>query len=344
MSARALRWLAIVPIAAIILALAVSSRSSEAGGGIVTTDLTGPLGPSDLVDSLVGGGVTTSNVTYVGDDIAAGTFTGGLPVLNAFDSGIILSTGDISFVVGPNQLDNATETNLEPGDAQLSALSGFPTFDASVLEFDFVPASDTVVFRFVFASEEYNEWVDTQYNDVFAFYVNDNNCALVPGAGQPITINTINNNTNPSLYRDNEMPDDTLDTEMDGLTVVLTCIAGVNEGVNNHIKLAIADAGDDQYDSVVFIGANSLVGSGPGDPDCNSLINSVDALFALRVGAGLPVSAQCTPNADVNCSGNINSVDALLILRFVAGLPVTLPPGCPPIGSGPPSPTPSPTP
>jgi hypothetical protein len=296
------------------------------------------------VDSLVGGGVTTSNVTYVGADVAAGTFSGGLPVLGAFDSGVILSTGDVSFVVGPNQFDGVTEVNNTAGDTQLGALSGFPTFDASVLEFDFVPASDTVVFRFVFASEEYNEWVDSEYNDVFAFYVNGNNCALVPGAGQPITINTINNGTNPSLYRDNEIPDGTLDTEMDGLTVVLTCIAGVNEGVNNHIKLAIADAGDSQLDSVVFIGANSLVGSGPGDPDCNALINSLDALVTLRVVAALTVNAECIPNSDVNCSGNLTSVDALLILRFVAGLPVQLPPGCPPIGSGPPSPTASPTP
>jgi hypothetical protein len=344
MSARRLRWLAIIPILAIVLALAVSSRSSEAGDGIVTNDLSGSLTPEDLVNGLVGGGVTVSNVSYTGDDVAAGTFSNAIDVLGAFDAGVVLSTGNISFVQGPNTLDDATAQNGEPGDAQLGALSGFTTFDAAVLEFDFVPLSDTAAFRFVFASEEYNEWVNSQYNDVFAFFVNQTNCAIVPGGGQPITINTINNGTNPSLYEDNEIPGNTLDTEMDGLTVTLTCLAFVNPGVTNHIKMAIADAGDDQLDSVVFIQANSLVGSGPGDPDCNALINSVDALFALRFAASLPVSAQCMPNADVNCSGGVNSVDALLILRFVAALPVTLPPGCPPIGSGPATPTPSATP
>ena len=74
------------------------------------------------------------------------------------------------------------------------------------------------------------------------------------------------------------------------------------------------------------------------------IVGAIKVIGALRVAAGLTVSAQCVPNADVNCSGNINSVDALFILRFVAGLPVTLPPGCPPIGSGPPSPTASPAP
>jgi hypothetical protein len=350
MSARHLRWLAVVPILAIALALAASNKSSEAGGGIVTNDLSGSLTPDDLVDSLVDDGVSVSNVTYVGDDVAAGTFSGALPVLGAFDSGVILSSGDVSFVAGPNQLPSVTGQNATAGDVQLTALSGNPTFDAAVLEFDFVPPSDTVVFRFVFASDEYQEFANTQFNDVFAFYVNGVNCAVVPSTSTPISINTINNGNqggagsptpvNPTLYRNNDFtfpPAVPLDTEMDGLTVTLTCLAAVNEGVNNHIKLAIADARDDAYDSVVFIAANSLVGSGPGDPDCNALINSVDALFALRVGAGLPVSAQCVPNADVNCSGVINSVDALLILRFVAGLSVNLPPGCPPIGSGPPT-------
>ena len=352
MSFRTLRWIALAPIAIIILSLAVSSRSSEAGGGITTQSLAEGLTANALVTSLVGGGVTTSNVTYVGANVAAGTFSGGAGIVG-FDSGVILSTGDIGNVVGPNEFPGCCTQNFTAGDTDLDALSGFTTFDAAVLEFDFVPASDVALFRFVFASDEYNEFVNTQFNDVFAFYINGANCALVPNTSTPITINTINNGnpfgtppvSNPTLYRNNDfqVPDPVpFDTEMDGLTVTLTCLAAVNAGVNNHIKLAIADASDEVYDSVVFLQANSLVGSGPGDTDCNSLINSIDALFALRFAAGLPVSGQCIPNADVNCSSNINSVDALLILRFAAGLSVNLPPGCPPIGGGPPSPTSTP--
>jgi len=332
----------------------------RSGRGITTQSLAGTLAPADLVDALVGGGVTTSNVTYVGADVAAGTFSGGLPVLGSFDSGIILSTGDIGSVVGPNEFASVTGQNFELGDPQLTALSGNPTYDAAVLQFDFVPATDIAAFRFVFASDEYQEWANTLYNDVFAFYVNGVNCAVVPNTSTPISVNTINNGNhggtppvdptphNPGLYRNNDFlfpPPVPLDTEMDGLTVVLTCLTSVNEGVTNHIKLAIADASDDQFDSVVFIQANSFVGSGPGDTDCNSQITSVDALFVLRAAAGLPVTAQCMPNGDVNCSGSLNAVDALLILRFSASLPITGPPeGCPPIGSGPPSPTASPSP
>jgi plastocyanin len=370
--------------------------------------------------------------------VAAGKFSSALPVLGGFDSGVILSTGEVASVVGPNEFADCCTQNLAGGDSDLEALlkspyspnatvsdggdglnnsqtsigyasagdpiavsdvilidseqmlvtlvdsgtntvtvtraaSGtgaaahmqgaiiyslpIPTFDAAVLEFDFVPETDIAAFRFVFASDEYQEWANTQYNDVFAFYVNGVNCAVVPSTTTPISVNTINNGNphpdqdpvphNPALYRNNDVQTPAvapLDTEMDGLTVVLTCLTSVNEGVTNHIKLAIADASDDQFDSVVFIQANSFVGSGPGDTDCNSQITSVDALFVLRAAAGLPVTAQCMPNGDVNCSGSLNAVDALLILRFAASLPVTLPPGCPPIGSGPPSPTASPSP
>jgi hypothetical protein len=308
------------------------------------------------VDSLIGGAVTTTKVSYAGAPVAAGVFSGGSGIVG-FDSGLILSTGDIGFVVGPNEFDDVAGTNLTAGDAGLDALSGLDTFDAAVLEFDFVPASDAVAFRFVFASDEYNEWVNTQFNgilysDVFAFSVNGFNCALVPGTTTAVTINTINNGnpfgtppvSNPALYRNNDFddPGPTLDTEMDGLTVVLTCLAPVNQGVNNHVKLAIADAGDDQIDSDVFIEAQSFVGSGPGDTDCDSLITSVDALHILRESAGLPVTAQCIAAGDVNCNGVINSVDALWVLRAVAGLPNAYPPGCPPIGSGPPTPSPTP--
>jgi plastocyanin len=338
--------------AVVALTLSYGGEKQANAGGIVTESLAGgSLTPSALVTALVGGGVTTSNVTYVGANVAAGTFSGGAGIVG-FDSGVILSTGDVANVVGPNQLDDVTTINGTAGDAQLTALSTFATFDAAVLEFDFTPQTDTAVFRFVFASDEYNEFVNTQFNDVFAFYVNGVNCALVPGTSTPISINTINNGnplgtnpTNPTLYRNNDLQDGgTLNTEMDGLTVVLTCIAGVTPDATNHIKLAIADASDEEWDAVVFLQANSLVGSGPGDSDCNELINSIDALHALRRSANLPVTAQCIGNADVNCSGVINSVDALLILRFSAGLPITgLPPGCPPIGSGPP-PTAAPTP
>lgn len=86
---------------------------------------------------------------------------------------------------------------------------------------------------YVFSSDKYNEYVHSVHNDVFAFFVNGDNCALVPGTADPVSINTINNGNpygsspseNPQYYRNNDLSDGggSIDTEMDGLATVLSC-------------------------------------------------------------------------------------------------------------------------
>jgi len=71
-------------------------------------------------------------------------------------------------------------------------VSPFVTFDAAVLEFDFVSVTDTVLFRYTFASEEYPEFACSDFNDVFGFFV------LGPGYPTPTNIATILG-TNPPL-------------------------------------------------------------------------------------------------------------------------------------------------
>ena len=120
----------------------------------------------------------------------------------------------------------------------------------------------------MFASDEYNEFVLQGFNDVFGFYVNGMNCAEVPDTDVPVSIDTINggnpfgneNASHPGLYRNNDLDDGggSIDTEMDGLTVVLTCTAAVTPGVANTAKLAIADVGDFALDSAVFLEAGSF--------------------------------------------------------------------------------------
>jgi len=236
---------------------------AQANGGLVTADLDTGLTPTDLVNTLIGEGVTVSNVAYSGANVAAGTFSGGTGIIG-FESGIILSTGNIASVVGPNTADDTTTNNGMPGDADLDSLiPGYATFDAAVLEFDFVPTSDVVTFEYVFGSEEYNEFVNSPYNNVFGFFINGVNCALIPGTSTPVSINNVNGGnpygtdaSNPEYYRNNDPNDPgppTINTELDGLTVVLSVTANVNAGETNHIKLAIADAGDYVLDSDVFI-------------------------------------------------------------------------------------------
>jgi hypothetical protein len=254
------------------MVLVASSASAVTG----TTDLT--VQPAtDVAQALVGPGVTISNVSYTGSGVAAGLFSGGTSTVG-FDTGVVMSTGNIADVIGPNS-SGSTGTDLgTAGDPDLDTFSGFTTQDASVLEFDFTPNADTVYFRYVFSSEEYQEWVNTEYNDTFAFFVNGTNYATVPnpadptGPGLPVSVNTVNNGnpggdttaTNPALYVNNDLASGApLNIEMDGLTVVLTFMAPVNNGVTNSMKLAIADASDGVWDSAVFIEEGSLTTTPP---------------------------------------------------------------------------------
>jgi hypothetical protein len=252
-----------------------STSIQSVSGSATFVDMT-TLSVDDLAATLVGEGVTVSNPVYTGASLSGGTFefTGDHDALG-ISSGIILSSGYISDVEGPNTSSQISRAMMTPGDADLTALSGFITYDAAILEFDFEVAegADRVYFEYLFGSEEYNEFVGSQFNDVFAFFVNGQNCATV--GGSPVSINTINNGrplvlpTNPEYYVNNDprhqdntkttVPwDELLHSEMDGFTVVLVCEAKVEAGVTNTMKLAIADASDRVLDSWVFIKAGSL--------------------------------------------------------------------------------------
>jgi pimeloyl-ACP methyl ester carboxylesterase len=233
---------------------------------LVISDLeTGGQTIEGLAQTLVGSGISVSNITFTGSNLSGGNFSGGLEIVG-FDSGILLSSGKVIDVVGPNKSESWSTDLLVPGDPDLTDIANYPTYDATVLEFDFVPDQNQVSFQFVFASDEYNEFVNTEYNDVFGFYINGQNCALIDG--DPISINTINNgnpfgslpNSHPDFYLNNSVADGgaNYDTEMDGLTFILTCSSNVVVNQTNHMKLAIADASDHVYDSAVFIRAGSI--------------------------------------------------------------------------------------
>ncbi|MCL6261213.1 choice-of-anchor L domain-containing protein [Aquiflexum sp. TKW24L] len=245
--------------------------------GLATVDLTNPLTltPEQLVASLIGTGTNApviSNVVFTGNPIAAGTFTGGTGIIG-FESGIILSSGNIASVVGPNTSNSTTTVLGTLGDADLNGLGAGTTGDATVLEFDFTCESIQVIsFQYVFTSEEYNEFVNSSFNDVFGFFLNGVNIALIPGSNTPVSINNLNcgNPYNPAggvncdLFVNNEISTRAVEinTEMDGLTVVLTATAEVTPGTNR-IKLAIADVGDRSLDSKVLIKAESFVCAPP---------------------------------------------------------------------------------
>jgi hypothetical protein len=259
----------------VVLAVAtLAATASTAAAALTTNDLLdGAPSPTQLAQNLAGAGVTVSNVSYTGAPAAVGAFAGGTGIIG-FENGVVLGSGAVASVVGPNVEDYKTTRNGTHGDPDLDALVGGSTADAAVLEFDVVPNANMLTFSYVFSSDEYSEFVSegvtNRFNDVFAFYVNGRNCAMVPGTSDPVSVNTINGGNppvvakHPELYRDNDPSDriPPINTEMDGLTVVLTCVASVNAGLANHVKLAIADRSDGALDSNVFLQQGSFT-SGP---------------------------------------------------------------------------------
>lgn len=224
--------------------------------GLTTKSIQEGLTPADVAAAVTGPGATITNVTITGSPLSLGTFAaGGLGV----NSGIILSSGNVADAVGPNTSSGSGAALGSPGDSQLDAIvSPRSTFDAAILEFDVVTATPVFTISYVFASEEYREYVDDAYNDVFAFFVDGVNIARTPGSALPVTINTINHLRNTHLYRDNE---DGTATEFDGFTVPMVALAYVQPNVTHHIKIAIADTADAILDSAVFIEQGGISGT-----------------------------------------------------------------------------------
>jgi hypothetical protein len=302
------------------------AATATVGNGVTTTDLNSVgVTPTTLASTLVGSGVTVSNVTYSGANPQAGLLHVVDPAVVSFNDGIILSSGNIADVVGPNKSDGTTGDMAGPADPDLNALIANTqtvnpvTFDAASLEFDFVPTASQVYFTYTFGSDEYLEWVNL-FNDVFAFFVNGQNCAVVPG-NSPVSIDTINSTVNPNLFRDNSFsspPPSPINIESDGLSVEMICSATVTPNQTNHMKLAIADTSDQILDSVVMIKAQSLSTTKP--ESCN---DSVDNNDDTLVDMNDPLCQATTTPPPVG-SGGIGSSGGAPPFTGNEGTPITL--------------------
>jgi len=251
-----------------------------------------------MAGSLIGSGsgitLVPGSATYAGAASASGFFSGGAGIL-PFNTGIVLTTGDALNLPGPNTSSGMSPDfsidNSAPGYTPLQALTGgLATFNASVLSFRFIPTAGVISFRFVFGSEEYNEWVGSEFNDVFGFFLNDTNIALVPGTSTPITVNTINPSSYSAYYTDNTAIPSPLNTRLDGLAgagLALYATGPVNAGMENTITLAIADTSDAIWDAAVFLQGGSFVQEPPPAPAPASLLLLGTGLLGLGAGWGL---------------------------------------------------------
>ncbi|MDX2359163.1 MAG: choice-of-anchor L domain-containing protein [Crocinitomicaceae bacterium] len=235
--------------------------------------------PLDLVqNTLIGPGLVTSNITFTGNAAQRGFFDGTGSNIGLAD-GVFLSSGNVVDAVPPNQPSNGQYGG--PGDPDLvtvaqsvtsnPAAAGITvTQDAAILEFDFVPNGDVVIFNFVFASEEYTTYINTQFNDAFGFFISGpgyagpyaspaafpngaENLAVVPGTTDPITISTIHPGLNASYYIGTPVGH-----SFNGFSIPIEIRFDVICDSTYHFKFAVADCVDDWLDTGVFLEGGSF--------------------------------------------------------------------------------------
>ena len=269
------------------------SASHRSGSGDSPIGLDASVSTEELIqDVLIGGNCfDVHNVVPIGPNPGRGMFFDGMSSIG-IDRGVVLSTGNLRNIEGPNE-SSARGNNLGGvGDDDLHQLIGggsINVFDAVGIQFDFVPTSEEVRFRYVFASEEYCEFVGAVYNDVFGFFIsgpgingpfsnNAINIALVPGTNDFVSINNVNREINDEFYFDNTPQDQPqsagqesvcgplLDQdgvaveliEFDGFTAVFEATARVIPCSTYTIKMVVGDVFDSSYDSAVFLEAGSF--------------------------------------------------------------------------------------
>ncbi len=268
-----------------------------------------PSSLNQMVNNFILTGVTASNVVFTGDSNAVGTFTGGNSTSLGINDGIILTTGVINGdpAIGDSAILFANNNNSQPGDVLLNSITTYPTYDAAILEFDLVPVGNVLEFQYVFASEEYPEFVNTSFNDIFGFFINgpypsggnyvNSNIALIPGTILPVCINNVNAGANASYFVDNLGLNGT-SIVYDGYTTVLIAQAYVVPSSTYHLKMAIADVGDGVFDSGIFLKAQSMK---------SYMLTGVEENMTSQFSiAPNPVNSDSKLNLNLTHEGNVN--------------------------------------
>jgi len=243
---------------------------------------------SAMPSMLGGANVSIDTVSYLFDLNQIGLFRDSTASIG-LDSGVVMSTGYYFGVLGPNTVPNSTVGgsmlgNLDPDISYMSLPPVTIIGDPAILNIDLVPWGDTLSVRYVFGSEEYDEYVCSNWDDRVGMFLsgpgitgpflnNAMNIATLPISGLPVTVNTTNRGTygtngflatcdlNPGWLQDTIYylnNDFFWGTQLDGYTVVLTAHAIVTPGAPYHLKIAIADLNDMNYDSAVFLAQGGI--------------------------------------------------------------------------------------
>lgn len=246
---------------------------------------------------LLGSGVTAFNITYTGSDVQIGHLTGAENTIFPLTEGLVLSSAEAANIASEDCFAGGDVPWGEgvSGDADLLDIANsVPPLigqnfsvssvnDLCILEFDFIATGDTVKFNYSFGSDEYLEWVNSSFNDIFGFFLSGPgivgpydspagfpdgsvNIAQLPDTDPPlpITISSVNDQLNSEYYIDNPSGEDLC---IDGFTTKLEAFHLVECGETYHIKLAIADGSDTALESVVVLEAGSFTSNSVVDVD-----------------------------------------------------------------------------
>ena len=212
-------------------------------------------------------------------EAAGGNFVDGSRSFGYFDAsgtsfpikkGLVLSTGKVNSVYRPTSELSDDDTPGWGGDPDLNSEFGVNTYNATILEFDFIPDVSRISFRYLFASEEYQDGNPNtcRFSDVFAFFIRPagtsdyQNIALVPNTSTPVSVTNVHPDITQNCRAVNETYFDKFNTNapivFNGQTTVLTASANVTAGEVYHVKLVIADDENYRFDSAVFLEAGSF--------------------------------------------------------------------------------------
>jgi gliding motility-associated-like protein len=217
-----------------------------------------------IVTNVVGGNFSGTDQSYGYFDASGTSFP--------FQSGIVLSTGRLQNVDGPNTTLSDDDAPNWVGDSDLEqALNETNTINATILEFEFTAIANQISFRYLFASEEYQEGDDStcQYSDLFGFLIRPaststyTNIALVPGTNTPVKVTTVHPEIPGGCSAENEAyfgswNDSSAPINFNGQTAILEATTSVIPNETYHVKLVIADEQNYRYDSAVFLEAGSF--------------------------------------------------------------------------------------
>ena len=249
-----------------LLSISIHAQITITPGGTATS----------IINTLVSNGIVVTNPIINCGAAAYGSYTGNLQAggIGLSNGGIILTTGSAAGADGPNNstLSGIAVVGYDYVDPQLTTQPGAgtppPQLDNCRLEFDMTPICSSFNVAFVFGSEEYPEWVTGAYNDGFGIFVSgpnplggnytNYNMARLPN-GQLVSIDNVNSNFNSGYFNINNTGVMQYDGYTDGLTAQLSVIPCSTY----HIKIIIADAGDEVFDSGIFLGAGSFSCSTP---------------------------------------------------------------------------------